>query len=191
MKKFFIRIKNKIRYEISKRLRPEMISFSNWNGKPIKNTIISNTSHISNRSNIQIGDNVFIFHNTYIDGHKKIILADGVAIGHCSTLVTHSAHHAIRLYGFDYIQTNPQKMKGLLTGEILIGEFSFIGPHCVLMPGTKIGKGCIVAAFSFVTGDFPDYSIIKGNPAVVVGNTKDIDKQFLRRYPGLNNSYFD
>ena len=48
------------------------------------------------------------------------------------------------------------------------------------MPGTNIGKGCLISAYSFVSGDFPDFSIIKGNPAVVVGNTKDLDKSYLQ-----------
>ena len=190
MKKIINRIKNKIRYEINKRLRPEMISFLNWNGKAIKNTIISNTAHISNRKNVFIGNDVFIFHNTYIDGFKKVTLCDGVSVGHCSTLVTHSAHHSIRLYGSDYNLTDPQKMKALLTGEIFVGNFTFIGPNCVVMPGTKIGKGCIIAAFSYIDGEFPDYSIIKGNPAKIIGSTKDVDNQFLKRYPDLNKSYY-
>jgi acetyltransferase-like isoleucine patch superfamily enzyme len=57
------------------------------------------------------------------------------------------------------------------------------------MPGTKIGKGCLVAAYSFVKGDFPDFSIIGGNPASIVGTTKDLDKDYLEQYPELQEFY--
>jgi acetyltransferase-like isoleucine patch superfamily enzyme len=175
----------------SKLLKPEMIGYNFWNNKKIVNTRISNHSHISNHKNLEIGSNVFIFHNVYIDGYSKITLCDGVAIGHCCTLATHSAHLSLRLYGDQYSQTPKSELKGLLTGEIYIGSYSFIGPNSVIMPNTRIGKGSIVSAFSYVSGDFPDYSIIKGNPAVVVGNSKKLDEQLLNRYPELKNTYFD
>jgi acetyltransferase-like isoleucine patch superfamily enzyme len=191
MKALIRRLKLKFIYELSKRLKPEMISYSKWNDQFIQKTIISNTSHISNKKNVQIGNNIYIFHNTYIDGHCKVTLKDGVAIGHCTTLVTHAAHDSLRLHGRNYVDTPPDQIKGMIKGPVFIGEYTFIGPNCVIMPGTTIGKGCIVAAFSFVSGEFPDFSIIKGNPAVVVGNTQEIDKQFLKRYPELKNTYYN
>ena len=57
------------------------------------------------------------------------------------------------------------------------------------MPNTTIGKGCIVSAHSLVKGEFADYSIIKGNPAAVVGSTKDLDEQYLKDDPELKAHY--
>ena len=82
-------------------------------------------------------------------------------------------------------------MKGLLNAPVEIGEYCFIGPHSVLMPGTVLGKGCIVSAFSFVSGKFDDYSIIRGIPAKVVGNTQEMDKKLLDEYPRLKNLHFN
>ena len=47
------------------------------------------------------------------------------------------------------------------------------------MPGVKIGKGCVVGVNSVVTKDVPDYAIVVGSPARVIGNTIDTDKQFF------------
>jgi acetyltransferase-like isoleucine patch superfamily enzyme len=58
------------------------------------------------------------------------------------------------------------------------------------MPETKIGKGCIVSAYSLVKGEFPDYSILKGNPAVIVGDTRQIDAELLERHPELREFYY-
>lgn len=186
------RVKNKLLYELNKRLKPEMIGYPLWNGNKITNTRISNASHISNQQNVDIGSGVFIFHNTYIDGYCKVTLSDGVAIGHCTTLVTHAAHDSLRLYGRHYADITPdQQIRGIIKAPVFIGEYTFIGPNCVIMPGTSIGKGCIVAAFSYVSGEFPDYSIIKGNPATIVGNTQTLDKNYLKRYPELKKTYYD
>lgn len=191
MKLFLQRFKVGLIYKLSKLLRPEMIGYTFWNNKAIKNTRISNHAHISNHKNIFLGSNVFVFHNVYIDGHAKVTLKDGVAIGNCCTIATHAAHISLRLYGDEYSKHPKENMKGLISGDVYIGEYCFIGPNSVIMPGTKIGKGCIVSAFSYVSGEFPDFSIIKGNPAEVVGNTKKLDEQFLKRYPELRNTYFD
>jgi acetyltransferase-like isoleucine patch superfamily enzyme len=48
------------------------------------------------------------------------------------------------------------------------------------MPGTRIGKGSVIAAYSLVKGEFPEFSIISGNPAVVIGDTRTGDKEFLK-----------
>jgi acetyltransferase-like isoleucine patch superfamily enzyme len=56
---------------------------------------------------------------------------------------------------------------------ISIGEFSFVGRNCILMPGVSIGKGCVIGAGSVVRGVIPDYSIVIGNPAKVVADSRE------------------
>jgi acetyltransferase-like isoleucine patch superfamily enzyme len=59
------------------------------------------------------------------------------------------------------------------------------------MPNTTIGKGCIVNAYSYVKGDFPDFSIIAGNPAKIIGDTRTLDAQYLEDYPELKELYYE
>jgi acetyltransferase-like isoleucine patch superfamily enzyme len=80
-------------------------------------------------------------------------------------------------------------MIGYVKGSVLIGKYSFVGPHSVIMPGTSIGKGSIISAFSYVKGTFPDFSIIAGNPAKVIGDTRNMDESFLQEHPELRNFY--
>lgn len=188
----FNRIKNKIRYEFLKLIKPETIGYNfDFEGKPLKNVRISNMAHISNRKNITLSDNIVVFHFTYIDGFDKVKLAEGVAIGAYTAVLTHSAHNSLRLYGADYIKYHGPKAKGLISGPVAIGAYTFIGPHCLVMPGATIGKGCVVGAYSVVTGTVPDYAIVKGNPAVVIGDTRKVDEPFLKRYPELKEFYWD
>jgi acetyltransferase-like isoleucine patch superfamily enzyme len=53
-------------------------------------------------------------------------------------------------------------------GKIKIGNNVFIGNNCTILPNTVIGDNCIVGAGSIVRGQFPDNSVILGNPAKVV-----------------------
>ncbi|MFH4188829.1 DapH/DapD/GlmU-related protein, partial [Acinetobacter baumannii] len=49
-----------------------------------------------------------------------------------------------------------------------IGENCFIGIGAAIQAGTILGKQCIVGTNSVVTGIFPDYCVIAGNPAKVI-----------------------
>jgi acetyltransferase-like isoleucine patch superfamily enzyme len=58
-------------------------------------------------------------------------------------------------------------MRGLRT-HTYIGERCFIGARALIMPGVRVGDGCIVGAGSVVTRDVPPGCIAVGNPARVV-----------------------
>jgi len=77
------------------------------------------------------------------------------------------------------------------TGKVYIGKYTFIDPYCVIMPNTTIEKGCIVSAYSYVKGDFPDFSIIAGNPAKIIEDTRKPDAQYLENYPELKKLYYE
>lgn len=57
--------------------------------------------------------------------------------------------------------------------EIKVGKNCFIGANSILLPGTIIGDNCIIGAGCVVRGKIPNDSIVIGNPAQVVGNTKE------------------
>ena len=51
---------------------------------------------------------------------------------------------------------------------MIIGDDVLIGCMCVILPGVHIGRGAIVGAGSVVTRDVPAFTIVAGNPAVVI-----------------------
>lgn len=53
-------------------------------------------------------------------------------------------------------------------GRIIIGNNVFIGNNCTILPNTVIGDNCIVGAGSILRGQFPENSVIVGNPAKVI-----------------------
>jgi UDP-2-acetamido-3-amino-2,3-dideoxy-glucuronate N-acetyltransferase len=52
-----------------------------------------------------------------------------------------------------------------------------IGSNATILPEITIGVGAIVGAGAIVTRDVPDYAIVVGNPARVVGDGRDRHKQ--------------
>ena len=58
-----------------------------------------------------------------------------------------------------------------------IKECATIAANATILPGITIGKGALVGAGSVVTKDVPDYAVVYGVPARVVGDTRDIVKK--------------
>jgi acetyltransferase-like isoleucine patch superfamily enzyme len=159
----------------------------NFQGGEIKGVRIGNTSFIDHSNKLLIEDLVYIGHYNFIEASNGIKLGKGCQITSYVNLTSHSSHQSIRLYGSNYSKVSDHI--GYERGPIEIGEFTFVGPFSVIMPSTKIGKGCVVAAHSYVKGDFPDYSLIAGNPAKVVGDVREKDNALLEEYPELKNTY--
>ena len=73
------------------------------------------------------------------------------------------------VFGGAWTEAAPDHMAQLpRKGDTIIGNDVWIGRECTIMPGARIGDGCIVAAHSVVAGRFEPYSVIVGNPARVV-----------------------
>ena len=51
---------------------------------------------------------------------------------------------------------------------VVIGDDCWFGINVVVLPGVTIGRGCVIAANTVVTGDLPPYSVAAGAPARVV-----------------------
>lgn len=47
-----------------------------------------------------------------------------------------------------------------------------MGAGAIILPGTIIGKFCIIGAGAVVKGKIDDYSIMVGNPAKRIGDTR-------------------
>jgi acetyltransferase-like isoleucine patch superfamily enzyme len=181
-------IKNKVLFELGKLFSPQMIgNYKNAEGKRLPHTRVSNTTYIGCKKKLDIADNVFVGHFNFIDACNGITIKEGCQITNYISILTHSSHISVRLYGKEYAKNTD--LKGYVKGSVYIGEYSFIGPHSTIMPDTKIGKGCIVAAYSLVKGEFPDFSIIAGNPAKVEGDTRKMDAPFLEANPELKKHY--
>lgn len=156
-------------------------------GEYLPNTRVSNTSFCFAPEKLQVADHVFVGHFSVLDATYGLTIGEGTQIGFFTGIFTHSSHVAIRLYGRAYVDT-PDK-QAYFTAPVSIGPYCFIGAHATLLPGTTLGRGCLVSAYSLVSGSFDDFSIIAGNPAKKVGDTRRLDAPHLKRHPELRAHY--
>jgi acetyltransferase-like isoleucine patch superfamily enzyme len=124
---------------------------------------------ISNPRNVVIGDTVAINYFTMIVAFAKITIGNDVLIG--PYVLIHSGNHRF---------TDPEvsiREQGHERAPIDIEDDVWIGGHAVILAGTRIGYGAIVAAGAVVTKDVEPYAIVAGVPAKKIGNRKKIGAQ--------------
>lgn len=161
--------------------------FIGRHGEYLEDTRISNQCSISARESLDLGDHVFIGHFGVIDASGGLSIGEGTQISCFAGIFTHSSHVAVRLYGRNYARAD--RKDAYFNVPVRIGPYCFLGANAVVLPGTVLGRGCLVAANSVVKGVFPEFSFVAGNPARRVGDTRERDKPFLAMYPQLQASY--
>ena len=55
----------------------------------------------------------------------------------------------------------------------LVKRRASIGSNATILAGITIGEGALIGAGAVVTHDVPDYSVVAGVPAKVIGRTDD------------------
>jgi maltose O-acetyltransferase len=109
---------------------------------------------------ITIGPDSYIGRNSGIsavDGYT-IRIGEGCAISHYITVYTQS-----RVADQD-LSTPEKEYK---RGDVVIGDYTWIGYRVFVTPDVEIGKHAMIGAHSVVTRDIPPYSIATGSPAKV------------------------
>jgi acetyltransferase-like isoleucine patch superfamily enzyme len=144
------------------------------------NTRISDTVFFDHPERIEIHDNVFVWHYSILDGTGGVIIEEGCQIGAWVGIFTHSSHIAIRLYGAHYHESEGEQKRAYPIAPVRIGKYTFVGAGAKILPGVTIGKGSIIAAGSIVSKNVGDFQIVSGNPAEVIGDTRRLDKRYLK-----------
>ena len=52
---------------------------------------------------------------------------------------------------------------------VIIADDVLVGAGSVILPSTRIGRGAVIGAGSVVTGDIPEYAIVAGAQATIIG----------------------
>jgi UDP-2-acetamido-3-amino-2,3-dideoxy-glucuronate N-acetyltransferase len=119
-----------------------------------KHAVIGARCKISSHSficeGVTLGDEVFIGHGVVFtnDRYPRAATPDG------------------RLQGDRDWQVIPTR----------VGHGASIGSHATLLPGIVVGEHALVGAGSVVTRDVPEYAVVVGVPARVVGSMRDIEE---------------
>ncbi|MBA2721885.1 MAG: acyltransferase [Methylibium sp.] len=141
---------------------------------------VSTHARIEAPARLLLGDHVFIGHFNFIDASGGLEIEEGCQITNFVSVLTHSSHLSVRLERERY--WGHAEPAGLQREPSRLGAWSFIGPHSVIAPGTSLGRGVLVRAYSFVSGEVPDFAVLEGQPARVVGDTRELDRAWIEHH---------
>lgn len=116
---------------------------------------VSASTILRNLENIYVGDNVYLAPNVIINAIDTITLEDQVMVGFNTVLV--SGNHTLLDMSYRYGQSKRSPIK--------IGKGSWVAANCTVIAGTHLGKACLVAANSAISGDCSAHGIYGGVPA--------------------------
>lgn len=109
---------------------------------------------------VRIGGSCSIGRGSHIVGHQSIDIGDHVFTGPY-VYITDQNH----VYDDPSIPVGRQWPRN---NPVSIGEGSWLGTGAIILPGTRIGRQCVVAGGAVVRGEFPDHCVIAGVPAKIV-----------------------
>jgi acetyltransferase-like isoleucine patch superfamily enzyme len=121
---------------------------------------------------ITIGEWCYVGEASRIWSAASIILGNRVLVAHSVNIFDNLTHPIRAAERHDQVrqiltQGHPRE---LALGEqpVTIDDDAWIGAGAFVLRGVTVGQGAIVAAGAVVTKDVPMFSIVAGNPAVVV-----------------------
>jgi len=116
------------------------------------------------KGNVQIGRGVFINDDAVVwGGENGVVIGDFVRI--YTKVMVDSGNHCGK--DWDYVNAVSEK--------VVVGDFAVLDNSCVVCKGVSVGRGAIVSSGAVVTEDVPEFAVVAGNPARVVGDRKNGD----------------
>ncbi len=125
-----------------------------------RGSVIHMWANFFDPSGITIGEDTIIGDHAFLDGRDALRVGSHVDIA--GSVMIYNSEHDLEKEDFS-ARLEP----------VEIGDYVFIGPRAIILPGVKIGKGAVIAAGAVVTKDVPEFSIVGGVPAKVIGERKN------------------
>jgi UDP-2-acetamido-3-amino-2,3-dideoxy-glucuronate N-acetyltransferase len=114
------------------------------------------------QKNAIVGSRCKISSHTFIC--EGVVIEDGVFVGHGVMFTNDRYPHAVNEDGTLQSEADwsviPTRVK----------RAASIGSNATIVPGVTIGMGALIGAGAVVTRDVPDYAIVAGVPARIIGH---------------------
>ena len=119
------------------------------------------------QKNAHVGERCKISSHTFIC--EGVVIEDEVFVGHGVMFTNDPYPRAANLDG------SPQSEKDWVVVPTRVKARASIGSNATILCGLTIGYGALVGAGAVVTKDVPDFAIVAGVPAKVVGDTRAVN----------------
>ena len=134
-------------------------------------------------TNIKMGKGSYANFNFVVLDENTVSIGENVFIGPNCAMYT-----PVHPLCFEDRNTFLNKKTGSETNleyskPIFIGDNCWLGGNVTVLPGARIGNGCVIGAGSVVTGDIPDNTLAYGNPCRAVRKITEADR--LINHPEL------
>lgn len=120
-----------------------------------ENVVIKPHVNIKYPWRLNVGNNVWIGEQAWIDNLADVCIEDNVCISQGAMLLC--GNHNYKKTSFD-----------LIIGNITLKQGSWIGAKSIVGPGVVVGSHAVLTVGSVATKNMNDYTIYQGNPAQVV-----------------------
>lgn len=123
---------------------------------------------------LKIGKDCYIGDGSRIWCAKSITIGDRVLIAHNVNIFDTATHPVNKKTRYEHEKIVKQsglpkkKYSEIAESSVVIKDDVWIGCNSIILKGTEIGQGAIVAAGSVVTKNVPPDTMVAGNPAKVV-----------------------
>ncbi len=118
---------------------------------------------------ISVGNNVnFGSHACILTAKAKLSIGDDVFFGPHVTIVTGDHRMDILDRPMALIKDDEKLLEN--DRDVVLAGDNWIGSNAVILKGVTIGRGAVVAAGAIVNRDVPDFSVVGGVPAKVIGS---------------------
>lgn len=118
-----------------------------------------------NPGNILIGEDTIIGDHAFLDGRAELKIGNHVDLA--SSVMIYNSEHDLESVDFHAREE-----------AVEIGDYCFIGPRVIILPGVKIGKGAVIAAGAVVSKNVPDFAIAGGVPAQIIGERRNKNPKY-------------
>jgi len=137
---------------------------------PLRKIVFAGAGNVSpdtvfqNPERIEIGHRVRIGSRCHLwagPSSGRILIGDDVLFGPEVMITAASYRHDLG---------SPVTDQPMAEADVVIGNDVWLATRAIILPGTSIGDGSIIAAGAVVRGSYPPMSIIAGSPARVVSH---------------------